>query len=167
MGCLGVHFALSEEEVQHLRSLPSERDRLDYVVEDLEESYFADHEECIAQSDKAWDAMHRALTDGQLSWDGGEYPLNHVVLAGELLYTETDFIMSLKSPEQVRDIAAALPAITEAEFRLRYFAIDPAACGCPVDEQEFAYTWDWFEHVRRLYTKAAAESRYVLFTADQ
>src|SRR5262245_40287417 len=51
-------------EVEHLRSLPSERDRLDYVVEDLEESYFADHEEYIAQSDKAWDAIHRAHTMG-------------------------------------------------------------------------------------------------------
>jgi hypothetical protein len=53
MGCLGVHFALSAEEVEHLRSLPSERHRLDYVIEDLEDSYFTDHEEYPAQSDKA------------------------------------------------------------------------------------------------------------------
>jgi hypothetical protein len=167
MGCRGVHFALSEAEVEHLRSLPSERERLDYVIEDLEISYFADREEYLAESDKAWDAMHRVLADGELTWDGGDYPLNHVVLAGELLYTEPDYIMSLKSPEQVRDIAAALPRVTEAEFRRRYFAIDPEVYGCPVNEEDFAYTWDWFQHVRRLYTKAAAEGRYALFTADQ
>src|SRR4051794_675315 len=109
MGCRGVHFALSEAEVEHLRSLPSEKDRLDYIVEDIEDSYFAEREEYLAESDKAWDAIHRALTDGELTWDGGDYPLNYVVLAGELLYTEPDYIMSLKSPEQVRDIAAALP----------------------------------------------------------
>ncbi len=167
MGCLGVHFALSHAEVEHLRSLPSERDRLDYVVEDIENTYFDDHPEYVAQSDKAWDAMHRTLADGQMAWDGGEYPLNHVVLAGELLYTEPDYIMSLKLPEQVRDIPAALPGITEAEFRRRYFTIDSAGYGCPVDEDDYAYTWDWFQEVRRLYTTAAAENRYVLFTADQ
>jgi hypothetical protein len=112
MGCLGVHFALSDAEVEHLRSLPSERDRLDYVVEDLEETFFADRHEHLAQSDKAWDAMHRALADGQMTWDGGEYPLNHVVLGGELLYTGPDYIMSLKSQQQVRDIAASLPGAT-------------------------------------------------------
>jgi Domain of unknown function (DUF1877) len=167
MGCLGVHLALSAAEVQHLRSLPSDRDRLDYMVADLEESYFAHHEEYLAQSDKAWDAMHRALADGELSWDGGDYPLNHVVLAGELVYTEPDYIASLKSPDQVRDIAAALRGFTEAEFRRRYFAIDPEVYGFPVSEQDFGYTWDWFQEVRRLYVRAAADGRYVLFLASQ
>jgi hypothetical protein len=167
MGCRGVHFALSEAEVEHLHSLPSEQDRLDYVIEDIEDRYFTDREEYLAESDKAWDAMHRALADGELTWDGGRYPLNHVILAGEVLYTEPDYLMSLKSPEQVRDIAAALPGVTEAELRRRYFAIDPEVYGCPVDEEDFAYTWAWFQNVRRLYTKAAAEGCYVLFTADQ
>jgi hypothetical protein len=75
--------------------------------------------------------------------------------------------MSLKSPDEVRHIAAALPGITEAEFRRRYFAIDPGVYGFPVDERDFRYTWDWFQDVRRLYTKAASEGRYVLFLASQ
>jgi len=167
MGCLGVHFALSNADVEHLHSLPDERDRLTYVVEEVEKTYFADRKEYLAESDKAWDAMHRALADGELTWDGGEYPLNHVVLAGELLYTEPDYIMSLKSPDQVRDIAAALPAVTVGEFRRRYFAIDPESYGSPLNEEDFGYTWEWFQNVRRLYLKAADEGRYVLFTADQ
>lgn len=167
MACRGVFFAMTEDEVACLRSQPSERDRLDYLVEHIEESYFADHEEYLAESDKAWDAMHRCLADGELTWDGGDYPLNHVVLAGELLYTKPDYIMSLKSPEQVRKIAAALPAVAESEFRRRYFAIDPESYGCPVDETDFGYTWEWFQNVRRLYGLAAAEGRHVLFTASQ
>jgi hypothetical protein len=167
VGCRGVHFALSEAEVAHLRSLPSERGRLDYLLEDIEESYFADREEYLAESDKAWDAMHRSLADGELTWDSGDYPLNHVVLAGELLYTKPDYIMSLKLPEQVRDVAAALPEVTESEFRRRYFAIDPDAYGCPVEELDFGYTWEWFQNVRRLYDLAASEGRHVLFTASQ
>ncbi len=111
--------------------------------------------------------MHRALSDGQLSWDGGEYPLNHTVLAGELLYTDSDYIMSLKTPNQVRDIAAALPAITEEEFRRRYSAIDAESYGSPLSDEDFRYTWDWFQGVRDLYTRAAKEGRFVLFTADQ
>lgn len=167
MGCRGIHFALSDAEVEYLHSLTSEQDRLDYILEDLEESYFEDHEEYLAESDKAWDAMHRALTDGGLDWDGGEYPLNHVVLGGEALYTAPDYIMSLKSPPQVRDVDAALRGMTEPEFRRRYFAIDPSDYGMELSEEDFGYTWSWFENVRKLYATAAAANRHVLFTADQ
>ncbi len=166
MGCLGVHFSLSEDEVHDLQRVP-ECERPDYVHEEIEEEYFANHPERMAESDKAWDAMHRALADGLLSWDGGEYPLNHVILGGELLYTDPDFIMVLKSPEQVRDVAAALPAITEAEFRRRYFAIDAESYGCPLAEDDFGYTWEWFNTVRTFWLRAAEEGRHVLFTADQ
>ena len=102
MGCLGVYFSLSEDEVQDLQRIP-ECERPDYIHEELEEVYFAHHPERMAESDKAWDAMHRALADGQLSRDGGAYPLNHVVIGGESLYSESDFIMMLKTPAQVRD----------------------------------------------------------------
>jgi hypothetical protein len=167
MGCLGVHFALTEKEVADLRSLPDEQARLDHLKEVIEETYFGEHPDLKAESDKSWDAMHRTLADGQLAWIGGEYPLNHIVLAGELLYTESDYIMSLKTPQQVQDIAAALPGITEAEFRRRYFAMDPKSYGFPPSEEDFGYTWEWFQGVRELYARAAKEGRYVLFTADQ
>ncbi len=167
MGCLGVHFALTEVDVETLRSLPDEGSRLDRFQEVIEEDYFADHRDYVAESDKAWDAMHRALTDGQLTWDGGQYPFNHVVLAGELLYTKPDYIMSLKTPAQVRDVVAAIADITEADFRRLYFAIDPDAYGFPLSEDDFGYTWTWFLEVRNLFLRAAKEGRYVLFSADQ
>ena len=167
MGCLGVHFSLSTDEVQQLRSVEDESERVEYLHEVIEEEYFSNQPERKAESDKAWDAMHRALADGQLSWDGGAYPLNHVVLGGELLYTESDFIMVLKSPQQVRDVAAELPSITEDDFRRRYLAIDAASYGFPLTDEDFGYTWDWFQGVREFWLRAAAEGRYVLFTADQ
>jgi hypothetical protein len=167
MSCLGVHFALTEKEAAHLRSLDDEQERLAHVQEEIEETYLGEHRDLTAESDKSWDAMHRALSDGQLSWDGGQYPLNHTVLAGEILYTESDYIMSLKTPKQVRDIAAALPAITEEEFRRRYFAIDAKSYGSPLSDEDFRYTWDSFQGVRDLYTRAAQAGRFVLFTADQ
>ena len=167
MSCLGVHFALTEKEVAHLRSLDDEQARLEYLQEEIEEHYLGDEKQFAAESDKSWDAMHRTLTDGQLSWDGGEYPLKHTVLAGELLYTDSDYIMSLKTPQQVRDVAAALPAITESEFRRRYDAIDAKSYGCPLTDEDCGYTWEWFQGVREFYTRAAQEGRFVLFTADQ
>ena len=75
--------------------------------------------------------------------------------------------MSLKTPEQVRGIAAALSGITEADFRRRYDAIDARSYGCPLSDEDFRYTWDWFQGVRELYTRAAQTGRFVLFTADQ
>ena len=167
MGCLGVHFALTENEAGHLRSIEDEQERLEHLQEEIEQTYFEQHPDFKAESDKSWDAMHRVLADGELTWDGGMYPLNHTVLAGELLYTESDYIISLKNPKQVRDIATALSAITEEEFRRRYFAIKPKSYGFPLSEEDFRYTWDWFQGVRDLYSRAAKEGRYVLFTADQ
>ena len=167
MSCLGVHFALAEQEAAHLRALPDDQSRLNHLQEVIEQAYFAEHPELKAECDKSWDAMHRALADGQLTWDGGDYPLSHVVLAGESLYSGGDYIISLKSPQQVRDIAAALPTITEAEFRRRYFAIDAESYGFPLSEEDFGYTWEWFQGVRDLYSRAAIEGRLVLFTADQ
>ena len=150
-----------------MHSLDDEEARIDHLQEVIEETYFENHPDLTAESDKAWDAMHRTLADGHLTWDGGEYPLNHVVLAGEPLYTESDYILSLKTPQQVRDIAAALPAITEAEFRRRYYAIDARSYSTPLSEEDFSYTLDSFQSVRDLYVRAAKEGRCVLFTADQ
>lgn len=166
MSCLGVHFALTADDVAALRATAKE-DRPTFVAEQLEERYFAHHKSFVGESDKAWDAMHRALADGKLSWDGGTFPLNHAVLAGELLYTGADYIMSLKTPTQVSEIAVALDAVTQESFRRGYDAIDTASYQGDIGDEDFAYTWEWFCNVRDLYRRAALESRYVLFTADQ
>jgi hypothetical protein len=166
MGCLGVHFSLSEDEVLEIHRRP-ECERPDHVHEVLEEEYYAEHPERIAESDKAWDAMHRVLADGRLSWDGGEYPLNHVVLGGELLYTDSNFIMVVKTPQQVQDVATALRSITAPDFRRRYYAIDSKSYGMQLTEEDLGYTWQWFKTVRNFWLRAAEEGRYVLFTADQ
>lgn len=167
MSCLGVHFALTEKDVATLQAFEDEQDRLLHLEEVLEERYLVEPKTYAAESDKAWDAMHRALSDGQLTWEGGTFPLNHTVLAGKLLYTDDDYIMSLKTPEQVTAIAAALESLTEAEFRRRYDQIDSQSYDGELDDEDFAYTWEWFQNVRELYSRAAAEHRYVLFTADQ
>jgi hypothetical protein len=167
MGCLGVHFAIDEDQVNTIKSLPTDAERLDYLQEDIEEDYLGNHREWTAESDKAWDAIHRTLTDGTLGWDNGEFPLSHVIFGGESLYEHDDYIMILKTPEQVRAIARALPKVSDEWFREKYFAIDPADYYFQVSEEDFEYTWHWFQGVRDLYTRAAEAGRYVLFTASQ
>ncbi len=167
MSCLGIHFALAAEDVAALKAIKDEQERLAFLQAEIEERYLAEPATYAAESDKSWDAMHRALSDGHLSWDGGTYPLNHTVLAGELLYSEDDYIMSLKTPEQVKAIAAALENLTEPLFRARYNAIDRDSYDGKIGDEDFEYTWSWLLNVRRLYITAAAEGRHILFTADQ
>jgi len=167
MSCLGVHFALTEEQATKLRSFESDGERLDFLLEEIESYFFEEAPEFKAESDKSWDAMHRALTDGELSYTNGSYPLNHVVLGGEVLYFEDDYIMSLKTPAQVTDVANALGQVSEEKFRELYFKIKPESYGCDVDEDDFQYTLGWFEDQAAFWQRAASEGRYVLFTADQ
>jgi hypothetical protein len=163
----GVHFALSGKDAAWLRVLWSNNARLVFITDHIEERYFEGGKAYVAESDKAWDAMHRALADGKLTRDGGTYPLNHTILGGKRLYTGDDYIMILKTPPQVRDIAAALEELTEQDFRRRYDAIDQEDYDGEKGDQDFAYTWEWFQGVRDLFRKAAAERRHVLFTAGQ
>lgn len=167
MACLGVHFALSADDAASLLSKPTDEERLTLIQEDIEERYFEDPRTYIAESDKAWDAMHRALSDGLLTYDGGQYPLNHVVLGGQSLYGQDDYIISLKTPQQVKDVASATASITLERFRELYNAIDADNYGFDLTDEDFQYTWEWFHNVRALYQTAASEGRYVLFTADQ
>ena len=167
MGCLGVHFALTADEAAMLKSFIADEERLEYVTDEVEEAYFADHEELMAQSDKAWDGMHRTLTDGRFAYDNGTYPLSHVIMGGEVVYGKSDYIMVLKTPSQVKDVARAVSPITEDEFKARYRKIDQRHCDWSLSEEDCDYTWDWFQGVRDLFQRAADKNRYVLFTASQ
>lgn len=167
MGCLGVHFAITEDEAQKLKSFKKDADRLSYLQEEIEHLYFGEFEEYLAQSDKAWDAIHRGLSDGDLTYDTGPHPLRLAVIGGEELYHKDDYIMSLKTPAQVKEVAAALAPITESKFKAKYDLIDEKKYGFPKSQEDRDYTWDWFLEVVKLYQKAAADNRYVLFTADQ
>ncbi len=53
------------------------------------------------------------------------------------------------------------------EFRQNYFRIDPEDYTFPVNQQDYEYTWYWFQGVRDLYYRAAEANRYILFSASQ
>ena len=148
-------------------SYTAESDRPNFIGNVIEEKYLNECPEFAAESDKAWDAIHRLLTDGEMSWNGGTFPLNHTILGGQLLYSEDDYIISLKDARQVREIAKALSEFKEESFRKLYFTDRPDSVEFQRNEQDFHYTWEWFQEVRRLFMKASDEGRAVIFTVDQ
>lgn len=165
MSCRGMHFALEEKEVQILRATEDEEARIEHVTEVIEQDLFGG--DWAAETDKAWDAIHRCFANGTLALDGGEYPLNHVILGGEQLVTSGDYYISLKTPDQVRDIAKALGDITRDNLRARYRAIDPTDYGMDLSDEDEEYTCDWFEGLVDFYRRAAETGRWVIFTVDQ
>jgi len=166
MACRGVHFSLDEPTVNALKAIGGDLERLQFIQERIEEDYFKNHPEWLAETDKAWDYIHRVLTDGELEWNNGTYPLNHVVMGGEPLYSESDNIVSLKTPKQVADAANELRQITEVSFRAKFFQLDEFEIAHTYEE-DFEYTWEWFQRLRTFWLRAAAEGRYVLFSVDQ
>ncbi len=167
MACLGVHFAITAEEAEKLKSFNEDSERLDWLQEVIEEKYFEELPDLKAESDKAWDAMHRFLSDGDLSYYDGPEPLRFTVIGGEPLYSEVDYIMSLKTPQQVKMLAAALPVITKGEFHVLYDKMDEEKYGYPKSDEDFEYTWEWFSGIVALFQRASQKGLYILFTADQ
>lgn len=165
MACRGVHFGLTDDDVAILCACSSDDERLEHITEVIEER------DCGGpwgvETDKAWDAIHRCFAAGRLDPDGGEYPLNHVILGGESMYDGDDYIMSWKSPQQVREIAEALKRVNETDFRASYRRIDPDDYGIELSDEDEGYTWEWFTGLVDLYQRAADEGRSVLFTVDQ
>ena len=167
VSCLGVHFALTEQEVSLLREQPDGESRVNFVKEVFEEAYLGEESPYAAESVKTWDAMDRAMTmklDDSLDPEGA---LRHLVVDGERLNSGDDYILSLKTPDQVALLARIVEKIDISAFRDRYFMIDPAEYGEPLTEEDFQYTWEWFQCVRDLFRTAASSRRYVLFTVDQ
>lgn len=71
MSCLGAHFALTMEQASRFMGLPDGDDiALREFVEEIEEGADAEgwDDEWVQETDKAWDAIHRCLTDGKLEY---------------------------------------------------------------------------------------------------
>ena len=163
MGCRGVFFAITPGQASALLAA-NDDDSVMALVEAIEETWDKDN---LAESDKAWDAMHRCLTDGRLEYGNGADPLNHCVLGPQQLHHDDSYIVSLVSPEKVRQVAAALRDVTEDWFRQQYRTIVPRDYSPEYGEEDLDYTWEWFKGARELYAKAADRGRAVIFTVDQ
>lgn len=163
MGARGVHFALSPAQTSQLLAAAENGEAIS-VIEEIEEVW---DREFFAESDKAWDAIHRCLTDGDLLYDNGEYPLSHVICGGQQLSEDENYTISFVTIEQVKDVARALISVTKPWLREEYFSLlKEDEYAAEIGDEDFEYTWDWFENVHALYQKAASAGRAVVFTVD-
>ena len=164
MACRGVHFALTDEQrTQLLAIVESPGEVIGFIQEDIEEQWDTDW---LCETDKAWDAIHRCLTDGTLS-DGDSTPFHWCVLNGSQLYDGDDYIVSFVDVPNVKQVSEAIAPLSESEFRTRYNAIDSQDDGVPLSDEDFGYTWSYFTALRDLFIRAATANRSVLFSVDQ
>src|SRR5262245_9820060 len=139
MSALGVHFAVTPAQARPLLAAKSDR-ALMAQIDQLEDTW---ERPFLVQSDKAWDAIHRCLTDGSLLYESGEYPLNHCICGGRQLYRGRGYTVSFVSAAQVKDVARALPKITKAWMRQRYDKLDPEEYDeVEMGDEDFNYTWE-------------------------
>lgn len=156
---LGVHFAITSEQERLL--LAADDDKVGEFLEELEES--REDDALTVDTDKAWDAIHRCLTDGTLDPDSGVYPWSHTVLGGRHLHV--DYYVVYVSAAEVRDVAEALRTVDRTWLRRRFDSIDDRDYDGAQDDEDFEYTWNNFVDVQTFYDRAAAADRSVLFTA--
>lgn len=177
----GVHFAITDDQRRMLETAKDDAARVYYVREVIEEAW---DEAYLQETDKAWDAIHRCLSDfpPHTEWfypvrdelgpyalpeDHGTYPLKLCVLGGKkLVEDESTYFIRLIEPDEVVDVAKALAPIDEAWMRRKYFHhcedIWPE-----FGEEDFAYTWEWFCRLRAFFDRMAGNGRAIIFTTDQ
>lgn len=90
-----------------------------------------------------------------------------MILGGESVYNEDDYVMVLKTPAEVISIAKAVEKADDDFLRKGYNQIDPQDYGLRLTEEDLDYTCTWFNDSKEFWKLAASEGRYVLFTVDQ
>src|SRR5436190_19943222 len=141
MSCRGVHFALTaDQERRLLGARGNDEAILDIVQEEIESSWDV---EWLCQTDKAWDAIHRCLSDGTLNLDGGSAPLNLVILGGAQIFGGDDYIISYLSPSQVGSAAGPFQAFTRSEFDAAYDSLSKTDYDGPINSDDREYTWSY------------------------
>lgn len=161
---LGVHFAVTAAQLKVLRAARGDDEAVLKLVAEVEEDWDG---RWLAESDKAWDAMHRTLSDGELTFAGGleHAPLGCTVLGGESMVEDENETVVLIEPRAVTKTATALEKLTQPEFRKRYFKLCKGYAS-EFGEEDFGYTWSNLQTVRALFVKAAKAKRAIVFTVS-
>lgn len=166
MACRGVFFALSSTQKDRLLALGSDEERINYIQEDIEEAWDEPH---LMETDKAWDAIHRCLTDGALTVARSADPLGKLFLGGTWLCSDPQrYIVNLVESSELPEILTALKTVTKEWLRARYGQL--GSTDYPqelLSEQDWEYTWDYFSYLPDFVDRAVREGRSLIFTVDQ
>ena len=121
MSGIGVFFALDDETTEKLRKMRSREKRVDFVTDDIENLYFEEHAEFVLDTDHWWAEINIVLTEGTFKIGEGSHALGLAVFDGKQLGLPDEYILSLKTPDQVTEISAALDKVKKADFRECFF----------------------------------------------
>ncbi len=160
-----MFFALTGDQEAALIATRNDAEVRSFVDEVEMGDWEGDPLDC--ETDKAWDAMHRCLSDGTLGSGRRLSPLDMTVLGGGHHYEGDDYVVAHVRSGDVAHVAEALEAVERDWMRRRYDQIDPVDYQGVLSDEDFDYTWYWFTRVRDFYRKAAAAHRAVIFTVDQ
>ena len=162
----GTFYAVTPEEADRLLSLVGNdaalaAEALDLYTIERQKSRF------LAAVDKAWDILHRCLTDGSHRDLGkGASPLSWCILGGKSLHGGKEFIICYVTPEQVGQVAQALDEIQPVWLLGRCRSLESSGYPIFISNEDFEYLWEHFMSLRGLYTKAARANRAMVFVAD-
>jgi hypothetical protein len=168
MSARGVHFAITAAERDRLLALAEDKAKIEFVQSDIEGPW---NTEFLAETDKAWDAIHRCLTEHParkgLDPSRGEYPWKLCILGGRrVLDSEYRYIIRLIEANEVKDIAKALAMLDRDAMNARYNKHCEGAWP-EFGEEDREYTWSYFARLRDFFTRVAPTGRCVIFTVDQ
>lgn len=161
MSRLGMLYALTEEEVEKLRSLPEE-ERYDYMLEEIEESLFGTPRAC--ELDKAWEGIQYCLGGGV--WNEGNCIPTNIVFGGEFLVDTEEEVLTLKPYADVGKIVTFLRRNDLQEIiRENFWKIEDENF-LYKDEDGLEHTLGWSEDILSFYENAFRERYDVIFTVD-
>jgi hypothetical protein len=163
VACRGYFLALDESCTALLLAADGDDARVIDTIQELDMTDAPD----TCSVDKAWDGIHRCLTEGRLGGEDGTYPLNAVVLGGLPLHRSDDYVVSFNTAVEVREIATALTDLDLEPFLTRYWALDPDEYGAPVDREGLEYLTYHLREITQFYQRAAQAGWATVFVADQ
>ena len=159
----GHFYALDEPCIALLLAQDGNDERLIEIIDELGMTTAPD--DCAV--DKAWDGIHRCLTEGRLGGEDGTYPLNAVILGGLPLHQGDGYVVSYNTPAEVREVAAALTTLDLDPFIAKYWALNPDDYGATIDQHGLTYLTTNLQAITTFYQRSAAADRATVFVADQ
>ena len=160
MSRLGMLYALTEAEVEKLRSVP-EDERYDYMLEEIEESLFGTSRSC--ELDKAWEGIQVCLCGGQ--WNEESSVPSNIVFGGEFLVDTQEEVITLKNVDDVKKIVEYLQQNDLREIiNQNFWKISDD--WTYKDNNGLEHTLGWSEDILSFYENALNENCQVIFTVD-
>ena len=156
----GILISLDERNQDKLSNAQSDIDVVNALLEIEEQASDSD----VFSLDKAWNIIHRSLTDGLLEYDNGDYPLNMCIMDGYQLYEGDETVISVVPQEKVADIADALQHISYEKFKEGFLKIDTS--DFPIAANDLEYSWSIFQGLPAFWKNAALKNHAIVFNVD-